>query len=265
MRPNRLRALLKEGKPAIGTMIQEFGSPATAIILANAGFDFLFIDMEHGSFSIETAANLIKTIRLTGVTCLVRVSDNEYSFISRILDAGAEGIMVPRVESRQEAEYIVQCARYPPIGKRGCSTTKGHTDYQKADPARLVQEANRENLIILQIERKQAVDHIDEILAVPGVDVALIGPLDLSLSLGTALDFQNAEFRSAIDRVVRASQACGVYSGMHTSNLEALFEWHRQGMQVLTYSSDIDMLSASAAQKSASLRKGIQERDDPNG
>lgn len=255
MRPNKVRATLQQGKPIFGTMIQEIRTPAIAMILANAGFDFVFLDMEHGAFSIETAADLIKTIRLTGMTPLVRVPDAQYHLIARILDAGAQGTMIPRVETREQVEYIVRCAKYPPVGKRGCSINKGHNDYQKADLYEFTRHSNRENLVILQIERKQAVENIDALLSVPGVDVALIGPNDLALSLGTPMDFGNNELKAAIGKVVQACHRHGVVSGMHTGNMDALTEWHKQGMLMLTYSSDIEMLTTASTQGLVALRK----------
>lgn len=257
MRPNKLRGMLQQGLPGFGTMIQEIRTPAIALILANAGYDFVFIDMEHSTFSIETASDLIKTIRLTGMTCLVRVSDCEYHLIARMLDAGAEGIMVPRVETREQVEYILRSAKYPPVGRRGVSVAKGHNEYQSADPIAFTAHANRENLIILQIESQQAVDDIDNLLSVPGVDVALIGPQDMSRSLGVPLDFGEPALKNAVSTVVAAAARHGIYSGLHISNMQALIDWHQQGMRVLTYSYDIEFLSRGASQGLADLRRGV--------
>jgi len=256
MRFNRVRALLQQGKAAFGTMIQEFRSPAIAYILANAGFDFAFIDMEHGTFSLETVSDLIKAIRLAGLTVLVRVPEGQYPFIAPVLDAGAEGVMVPRVETRSQVETLVQAARYPPLGKRGLSITKGHNDYRKANSLEFVAQANRENLVILQIERKEAVENIDDLLSVAGVDAALIGPNDLSLSLGLTVEFSHPDLRAAMVKVVEACRRHGKYSGIHTS-LEPLIEWARQGMQLLTLSTDIDFLSNAYVQGLANLKSGI--------
>jgi 2-keto-3-deoxy-L-rhamnonate aldolase RhmA len=256
MRPNHLREILKQGKPAFGTMIQEFKSSAVAYIFANAGFDFVFIDMEHGPFSIESAAELIKAVRMQGMTCLVRVPDGQYHLISRVLDAGAEGIMVPRIETRHEAEYIVSCVKYPPLGKRGLSVPKGHNDYQRADAFEFTRQANQENQVILQIERPEAVNSIDEILSVPGVDVALIGPNDLALSLGVPNDHHNPIITAAVEKVIASARAHKVVSGAHTSQ-DALLEWARLGMQVLVYSNDLDFLARASSQELASLRKAI--------
>jgi 2-keto-3-deoxy-L-rhamnonate aldolase RhmA len=224
MRPNRLRSILAAGKPAYGTMIQEMTSTVLPILLANAGFDFAFIDMEHGPFSLESATELIRTLRLTGMTPLVRVPDGQYHLIARVLDAGAEGFMVPRVETRAQVEYIVACAKYPPLGKRGCSIMKGHNDFQKAELHGFTTRMNQENLVILQIERKEAVEAIDELLSVPGVDAIVFGPKDLALSLGRPEAFEDGETQAAMEKVLRSCREHGIFAGLHTPQMSALLD-----------------------------------------
>jgi 2-keto-3-deoxy-L-rhamnonate aldolase RhmA len=256
MRKNRLRAALAAGQVVFGTMLQEARSPAAAIILANAGYDFVFVDLEHGVYDLETTAVLISTLRLAGTTALVRVPDAEYHWISRLLDAGAEGVMVPRVESRAQVEYVVNCVKYPPLGRRGCSVTKGHNDYRRGDLGTFTQEANRENLVILQIERREAVEGIEELLSVPGVDVALVGPNDLALSLGVPLDFAHPALHDGITGVIAACRRHHTTCGIHTGSTQDLLAWQREGMQMLMYSTDVDMLISASEQGLAALRRG---------
>jgi 2-keto-3-deoxy-L-rhamnonate aldolase RhmA len=139
---NSLMAKLKRGEPVLGTMMQELRSPAVPMIFANAGFDFIFIDMEHGAHTMETVADLIKVTRLAGITPLVRIPDLQYHFIARCLDAGAQGFMVPRIETREQAEKAVAFSKYPPLGERGCSINKGHNDYKGDDLLIFVKSAN---------------------------------------------------------------------------------------------------------------------------
>jgi len=256
MRPNRLRAILAGGRPAYGTMIQEMTSTVVPVLLANAGFDFAFIDMEHGPFSLESATELIRTLRLTGMTPLVRVPDGQYHLIARVMDAGAEGFMTPRVEKREQVEYVVQCAKYPPVGKRGCSIMKGHNDFHKAELHEFTTRMNAENLVILQIERKEAVEHIDDLLDVPGVDAIIFGPKDLALSLGRPESFADAVTQAAMEKVLRACQARGITVGLHTANIHALHEWQRKGAQLLMWSSDIELF-ATAAEEGLGRLKGM--------
>jgi len=260
MQNNALRATLAQGKPVFGTMLQELRSPAVPIIMANLGFDFLFIDMEHGAYSMETVADLLKVIRLTGLCPLVRVPSDEYHLIARVLDAGAQGIMVPRVETREQVERIVRYCKYPPQGDRGCSVMKGHNDYRKGDMLEFTRTANRENLTIIQIERRRAIDDIEALVSVPGVDVALVGPNDLALSYGVPEDVSAPLLVEAMQKVVDACRKHGRWSGMHVGNVEVLETWMARGMQVITYWTDIDMLATAPAKGLAALRHAAQQQ-----
>jgi 2-keto-3-deoxy-L-rhamnonate aldolase RhmA len=239
-------------------MIGEVRSPAIALIFANAGFDFIFVDMEHGAFNLETAADIIRTARLTGMTALVRAPDAQYHLISRLMDAGAEGVMVPRVETREAVETVVSAVRYPPEGVRGLSTSKGHNDYSSAPSLEFIRQANRENLVILQIERREAVEDIDNLLSVPGVDAAIIGPIDLSVSLGVPTDFNHPAIVDAIERIIEAGKRNNIWVGMHTGGIDTLVKWHQKGMRLITWSTDIEMLNAASANGLADLKKKIQ-------
>ena len=242
MRPNRLRQQLSEGRPAYGTMLQDLRSPTAVQIMAQAGCDFLFIDTEHGPYSLETVADLVRVARLAGLTPLVRVPDAEYHLLVRPLDLGAQGIMIPRVETKAQVEQIVECVRFPPLGKRGCSVDKGQNDFAPQNTWSFTEEANRENLIILQIERKKAVEGIDDLLDVPGVGAAIIGPNDMSLDMGLCGDDMLAVLEEPIQHVLDACLARDIPCGIHIANLEWLAEWQRRGMLLLCYSTDIKFL-----------------------
>lgn len=257
MKPNSLRARLLAGQPVVGTMIQEVGTPFIVHALANAGFDFVYVDMEHGRFDLETVASLIQTIRLTNMVPLVRVPDNQYHLIARVMDAGAQGVMIPRVETREQAALAVQRVRYPPIGKRGLAVTRGHNDYKRQDALTFSEEANRENLVIVQIESKAAVDSIDEIITVPGVDVALIGPADLSLSLGISMKMDDPTMLEAIGKVVAACKQHNIITGLHVGNLDAIKYWSRNGILLLSGSSDLDIMLDGSIQLCKSFRESI--------
>ena len=256
MRPNPLQQKLNDGKPVYGTMLQDVRSPSVVQIMAQAGFDYLFIDMEHGPYSYETVADLVRVARLVGITPLVRVPDNVPHLITRVLDLGAQGFMVPRIETRAEVERIVESALFPPLGKRGCSVNKGQNDFVSQAPWSFTAEANRENLIILQIERQEAVDGIDELLSVPGVGAALIGPNDLSMSMGLRADDMLAALEEPIQHVLDACLARQIPCGLHIGNLDWLVEWQRRGMQLLCYATDILFLQRGASSGVARLREG---------
>jgi 2-dehydro-3-deoxyglucarate aldolase/4-hydroxy-2-oxoheptanedioate aldolase len=224
--------------------------------MAHAGCDFLFVDMEHGPYSYDTVADLVRVARLVGMTPLVRVTDNVPHLITRVLDLGAQGIMVPRIETRAEVERIVESTLFPPLGKRGCSVNKGQNDFASQAPWSFTEEANSENLIILQIEREQAVENIDGLISVPGVGAALIGPNDLSLSMGLHGGDMLAMLEEPIQHVLDACRARGVPCGLHIGNMEWLLEWQRRGMQLLCYATDILFLLRGASSAMAQLRQG---------
>ncbi|GAB4520026.1 MAG: aldolase/citrate lyase family protein [Anaerolineae bacterium] len=253
MRDNKVRAALKRGEVVIGTMVTDMRSPAIAMLFANAGFDFMFIDMEHGAYDLETVADIIKVARLAGIVPLVRVPDALYHLIARVLDAGAMGVMVPRVETRETVEQAVAALRYPPVGVRGCSTMKGNSDYQGGPLWEFTRHANDNILAVMQIERKEAIDHIDELLSVPGVDVALIGPADLTLSLG-APSPQDPMVQEAIQKVIDAGKRHGVATGIHLRDVEQLKMWRSRGMTMLTYSTEVDFILNGARAGIAALR-----------
>ena len=255
MRSNTLRELLNQGEPAYGTMIQDVRSSSIGQIMALAGCNFLFFDMEHGPFNLETIADMVRVTRLAGVTPLVRVPDAEYHLMCRPLDAGAQGIMIPRVETKTQVKHIIECTTYPPLGRRGCSVNKGHNDFLSQELWEFSQQANQENLIILQIERRRAVEGIEELLSVPGVGAVVIGPNDLALSLGIRSDDLLGALEEPIQRVLEACLARPIPCGIHIANLEWLAEWQRRGMQLLCYSTDINFLRNGAASGINWLRK----------
>jgi 2-keto-3-deoxy-L-rhamnonate aldolase RhmA len=228
-------------------MIQDVRSPSIGQIMSLAGCNFLFFDMEHGPFNLETIADMVRVTRLTGMTPLVRVPDAEYHLMCRPLDAGAQGIMIPRVETKTQVEHIIESTLYPPLGKRGGSVNKGHNDFASQKVWEFSQQANQENLIILQIERRRAVEGIEELLSVPGVGAVVMGPNDLALSLGIRSDDLLGALEEPIQHVLEACLTRHIPCGIHISNLEWLAEWQRRGMQLLCYSSDINFLRSGAA------------------
>jgi len=247
MRENKVKTALRSGKPVVGTMITEFRTPEIARILASSGFDFAFIDTEHAAFDNETVADIIRAGRAVGLVCMVRVPDAEYHLIARALDIGAEGLLVPRVESKQQVQSIVNWAKYPPIGIRGFGVRGIVSDYRKASVKEWIQELNENTIIVIQIEKKRAIESIDDLVSVDGVDAALIGPYDLSISLGVPGEFDSPLLNEAIQKVVDACKKHGVASGTHVRDMDSLLFWRDHGMRLLTYSSDVGLIMSSAS------------------
>jgi len=254
LRENRVRRALQKGETVFGTMVQEMRTPSVAQALAAAGLDFLMIDLEHGAFDLETVADICQVARLAGIVPLVRASDHGYPWLARPLDVGAMGVMVPRVESRAQVEELAQMVRYPPAGRRGCAVTLRQTEFSRVPVQEWIAWANAETLFIAQIEERSAIEEIEGIVSVPGVDVALIGPNDLSISLGVPGQVDHPIMQEAMTRVVEAAARHGVASGLHIADLSTLRAWQGRGMRFLMYSNEVGLMRQAAEQAARTVR-----------
>jgi 2-dehydro-3-deoxyglucarate aldolase/4-hydroxy-2-oxoheptanedioate aldolase len=238
LRKNNVKEALKSGKTVIGSEASRISSPEIARIYAAAGFDFIFIDTEHTSFGMETVASMITIARLSNIVPIVRVPDAEYHLIARALDAGAMGIIVPRVTTAEQVEEIVNWIRYPPEGVRGVAIPPSHTDYGEVAPGNFIDHLNRETLLVIQIERKAALDNIDGMLSVDGLDVAALGWMDLSTDLGVPGEIENPLLVDSIEQVLESCKSHSIASGMISGDLDVLSYWADKGTRFLSYSSD---------------------------
>jgi 2-keto-3-deoxy-L-rhamnonate aldolase RhmA len=238
-------------------MITEFAqNPEIARIMDVAGFDFIIVDTEHSSYGRDAVIDLARITRYLDITYLVRVPGHEYNFIAGMLDSGAEGVMIPRIESKEQIEKIIEASKYPPRGARGYGPRGVLTNYEQKSVAEWTERIDDEVMIILQIERKKAIEVIDDLLSVEGVDAALIGPNDLSISLGIPGKYRDPIFMDAVQRVIYSCEKNGKISGIHTRNMEDILFWRERGMRLLAYSSDVALI-VSASQKSISEIRGI--------
>lgn len=240
--PNPIRAALNQGKTVIGTMIAEIRQPAIMQLLSLAGFNFAIIDNEHGPFNIETIADLSRAGRCYGVTPIVRVPELSYAYLAQSLDVGAQGIMLPRVYTVEQVKEAIDIVKYPPRGSRGNALNRGHTNFQAGPVLDIMARANQENLTVIQIETKEALEQVDEIAAVPGVDVLFIGPNDLSISLGVAGPPTQDVMVAAIEKVVAACQNHGVYCAIQLADVELSRHWAANGIPMISYSAESALL-----------------------
>jgi 2-keto-3-deoxy-L-rhamnonate aldolase RhmA len=254
-----IKEALRKGKVVVGTMIVQERTPAIVQLFAEFGLDYMFIDMEHGSYSIETAADLIQVARLAGITPLVRVGETQYHLYARILDAGAQGIMTPRVETVEQVRNIIQYTKYPPLGQRGLSRLAAHANYREVDVVNFVQQANQNLLNIIQIESRLAAENIEDLISVPGVDAVIVGMDDLSLSLGVAGNTRHPLAEKMLEHIVTSCQKKGLPWGLHIPDVERLQTWIKRGMQLVTYSSDIWMFQQVLGKDVKILRQEIAE------
>lgn len=238
---NRLRRVLAE-RVAVGTMIVEWRSPAVMQVLANAGLDVAIIDNEHGPFGIETIAELCRAGVQSGVTPIVRPPELTYAHITQPLDAGAQGIMLPRVRGAAEVRTCLEWMKYPPDGRRGAVLARGHTLFRGGELTAALAAGNRESYLIVQIETREAVEDLDAILDVAGVDAALIGPTDLSLALGVAGQMQHPRLVEAIERTIAACRRHGVTPAIHHNDPAEAAAWTGRGMRLVSVGSEVGHL-----------------------
>ncbi|MQY76931.1 MAG: aldolase [Spirochaeta sp.] len=236
---------VKDGGKIVGTMLRFVRNPGIAYIAKNAGLDFIMLDMEHGSYTMETLADACKVARGIDLGCFVRVPELARGYVSRALDCGATGVMVPMVESVAEAKSLAGWTKYAPVGNRGLGSSAGHTNFGGLGmPAPdFMARANQDTLTIAQIETKAAIEVIDQIAAVEGIDVLFIGPNDLSISLGYPGELSHPEVSKAIAKVAKAAAANKKIFGMHAG--DALLEkWLPSGLTLIMNLHDINILTA---------------------
>ncbi len=250
--------MLAVGNVPLGTFVFEFNTPGIARIIAEAGADFLVYDMEHTGWSVETIRGLLATARAASLVPLVRVPTTEYDFIARVLDMGALGVMVPMVESAEQARTIVAAAKYPPEGRRGAAFGVAHDDYTGGDIVEKIRSANREGLVLAQIETAAGLAHVDEIATVPGIDVLWIGQFDLSLSLGIPGQLAHPQMTAAMDRVIAACRQRGKVAGIMAPDLPTAHDLLKQGFGMLSYSGDLWTYQAALRAGLAELRNQTQ-------
>ncbi len=254
--PNRLRQRLQNGDLAVATMLVEIRQPGIMRALANAGFDLVLIDNEHGPFTVETIADLSRAARDAGLTPVVRIPELTYAHVTQPLDGGAQGIMLPRVTAPEEVETCLRWMKYAPEGRRGAVLGRGHTAFRSGPLGETLAALNRESFLIVQIETAEALERLDAILPIPGVDAALVGPTDLSLSLGVGGQMEHPLLVDAIDRVLAACRRHGVVPAIHTNDVTMTGSWARRGMRLVSISSEVGLLTSGATQAIAAIRGG---------
>jgi 2-dehydro-3-deoxyglucarate aldolase len=251
---NQTKKNLINQKLSIGSWLT-MGHQSVAEIMAGSGFEWIAIDMEHSVIEFQNAQNLIAHIKSRGIQALVRVSKNEEVVIKRVMDAGADGVIVPMINSKQDAEQAVNFVYYPPKGKRGVGLARaqqygtGFEEYKKW--------LNEEAIVIAQIEHIKAVENIDEILLTTGIDGIIIGPYDLSGSMGTPGDYERDEVKGAIKRVEEACKKHKKALGFHVilPEYEKLNEKIKAGYSFLAFSIDFYFLGNKIKEEMVKIKK----------
>lgn len=238
---NLFKEKLKKKEITIGSWIS-FAHTGIAEIMAKAGFEWLVIDMEHSAITLTEAQQLIQVIDLAGKIPLVRVGENDETLIKRIMDAGARGIIVPMVNSKEEAMCAVSSIKYPPKGTRGVGLARAQG--YGADFKQYFKTINDESIVIVQIEHKKGVENIDDIVDVEGIDGAMIGPYDLSASYNVPGELEHPIVVNAQEKVKKSAIKKGVALGTHVvwPIIDKVEGKIKDGFNFIAYSTDMIML-----------------------
>jgi 2-keto-3-deoxy-L-rhamnonate aldolase RhmA len=244
--PNRMKRKLAAGQVCIGTTIT-VNSPVVAELLSHVGFDWLWFEMEHTALSVEAVLTMLQATNGSDVSTVVRVPWNDKTLIKRVLDTGPDGVLIPLVNSREEAEYAVRAMKYPPLGERGAGL--GRAQCYGLHMEEYLKAANDEVQTLVMVEHIQAVEHIGEILAVKGVDSVMVGALDLSGSMGLLGQTGHASVEAAVQKVLAASKKASVPCGIITTDPDTANRRIREGFTNIILG--IDILTLLGGAKSA--------------
>jgi len=238
---NKVKELFKRKEPALGAWVT-IQHPDVVEILATLPFDWLMFDMEHSPADISTLQVILPALNGTDIVPFVRAPWNDMVVIKRLLDLGFKGILIPYVNSREEAEAAVRACRYPPRGVRGVGPRRA-IRYGSIDIVEYYNNFEREDLIIgVQIETQKALDNIYETLSVEGIELAFVGPNDLSASLGVFRQLDHPKFQKAIDIVLKACEDLGVTPGIMAGSPEETKKWIERGFRFVSIAHDYSML-----------------------
>lgn len=254
--PNLMKQKMQAGGLAVGMIVRLMRNVEVAAIASSCGFDCLYIDLEHCSFSLETVSQISVTATALGITPVVRVPGIDAAMISRTLEAGAQGVIIPHLETRAQAELVVQAAKFPPLGNRSLLGPNPHTLFRVGPAAQTMQQMNDAVLVVAMIESVTAVQNADEIAAVAGLDMLLIGTNDLCNSLGTPGEYDHSGVRDAYEKVAAACRKHGKFLGV--GGLNSRPDIARQmialGASYVSAGSDTGFLMSAGAAAAAAYR-----------
>jgi 2-dehydro-3-deoxyglucarate aldolase/4-hydroxy-2-oxoheptanedioate aldolase len=244
---------LHAGTQMAGTMVQELDGTRLVKVLQESGCDFMFIDCEHGPYSYEKVGDMIAAADFERMIPIVRVAEIRKEAILKILDLGPGGIMIPAVKSADEVREAIRLMKYSPMGERGFATFKYYNNYCDKPAREILDAANKAQMLIVQIETREAVACVDEIAAIDGVDVLLVGPGDLSLSYGFPGVKKQPHVMAAIEKVIESAKKHAIAAGVHYGDLDDVLYWREKGVQMLMWSSPLAMIHKALKQATREL------------
>ncbi|HWA48275.1 MAG TPA: aldolase/citrate lyase family protein [Dongiaceae bacterium] len=246
---------LRQGELSLGVVLRQARSVETAKIFATSGFDWLFIDLEHNPMSIETASELSVSSLDAGIAPLVRVPENQYWMATRALDGGAQGIIMPHVDTPEQAREVVRQLRYPPVGRRSISSMQVHVNFRSIPVGELTRQLDRDFLIAIMLETTDSIEACEEIAAVDGIDVVMIGANDLCLDMGIPGDVMNPRVVKVFERVAAACKKHGRHAGLGgVRKPEELKVYFDMGYRFILAANDVTLMIDAGQKRTAALR-----------
>jgi len=254
MQPNKLKRALQEGQPTVGGWCG-FDHVGVATLMAESGYDWILFDMEHGDFSLLSLRSCLDAVQNSPATPLVRVPANDPAIIKRVLDLGAFGLIIPMINTAQDALAAVRACKYPPQGNRGVGAMRASKygrhfkDYLKW--------ANDNILVVVQIEQEEALANIDAIAQISGIDCLFVGPADLSFSLGVAMDFGHPKMQNALDKVSQVGNQYGIPTGMWCADTDFAAAVVGRGMRLIALGADAGLLADATDRQLKRFKKTL--------
>ncbi len=253
---NPARERLRKGELSLGIGLRQARTVDIAAAMASCGFDWLFIDLEHGTMPLDTAVQISLAALTAGITPVVRVPSRQYALATRALDGGALGIVMPHVDSAEEARSVVGHLKYPPLGHRSMAGAMALFGFRAVPTGEAAKTMNDESLIVVMLETPQAIAEAEAIAAVEGVDVLLVGTNDLMMEMGLPGQFAHAEVARAYERVIAACRKHDKWPGMGgVYSEELLAKYVGMGMRMIIAGNDFGLLMAGATQRAKFLRE----------
>jgi 4-hydroxy-2-oxoheptanedioate aldolase len=243
---SNVKKRLNEGKVCFGTMLRISKAPHTIALCAAQGWDYVIMDTEHNDYDYQTLANSMLVAKYEQMDAYVRVPDKLYFQMAQMLDIGAEGLVLPQVETQDKAEHIIRSTKYSPVGQRGVSISNTVTRYRDYEVETYTQWANKQLMTIVMIESEKGVSNVDDIVSTQGVDAVMIGPSDMSQDMGIPGQIDHPKMQQAFDKIIESCDKHGVAPGIHVNKIEDVNNCIDKGMRFITYNYDINFLKEAS-------------------
>lgn len=257
MKIRKLKENLKNRNLTLGMMLSEITTPNILRIIGATNVDYVIIDCEHGYFDLSQVAALVSVANGIGLPVIIRIPEIRREVITKFMDMGADGLLVPMTNTLEDIEAVVRYSKYDPLGERGISTQRAHTGYSPPPLWEYMKESNERTIIFAQIETCQAIGNIRDILAVEGVDAALIGPNDMSCNCGNPGDYYTEKMQTNINAVIEAAELIGKPSGVIASNIPFLADCFKKGMTIFSCNSEVGILIKGIKQMTTEFADAI--------